>query len=518
MFNKNGKLIEKSFELIDAIEKQSNFDTTQPYLQVNYQFIKEQPEKIKDMIITYKKIYEKYIPSKYNSINIPKVSEITPVIRNNLTKLLENYKNINNNTPNSLSQDTNKNLNDLYKKFKKEYSVISRDYIDVVNHYLKYLKLLFEKLYDLKENIKIREKEFEKMDAYLKNLQNDDPKVDESIRKMHRLFAEIVGDFNQINIIISEVHDINELKNLDDIKKIKDDISKENSNSEDKEIINYFFPYIEEFEGFCQKIRGYIKDFQKYKIKEDNILSNGDSRLDILIILDTTNSMGKYLKKIQKELKRVIETIKKNCPSTTIYLGFIGYKDFYDLELGDEYTDINLTRDYETVYEQIKDIEVDGGDDLPEDVAGAFQKALNKRWGNGTKLAFLITDAPCHGTKYHDLDQNNKLFKDNYPEGYYKGEEEDSEEFRRENIEDLVRKFAEKNISLVCFTILQYTDKMFAKFQEIYDKNNKSNLFLIEKEKNKIDEIFIQKATDLMKKKEETFFKFLVDKVEETIK
>ena len=137
--------------------------------------------------------------------------------------------------------------------------------------------------------------------------------------------------------------------------------------------------------------------------------------------------MGKYLKKIQKELKRVIETIKKNCPSTTIYLGFIGYKDFYDLELGDEYTDINLTRDYETVYEQIKDIEVDGGDDLPEDVAGAFQKALNKRWGNGTKLAFLITDAPCHGTKYHDLDQNNKLFKDNYPEGYYKGEEEDSE-------------------------------------------------------------------------------------------
>ena len=155
---------------------------------------------------------------------------------------------------------------------------------------------------------------------------------------------------------------------------------------------------------------------------------------------------------------------------------------------------------------------------MPEDVAGAFQKALNKRWGNGTKLAFLITDAPCHGTKYHDLDQNNKLFKDNYPEGYYKGEEEDSEEFRRENIEDLVRKFAEKNISLVCFTILQYTDKMFAKFQEIYDKNNKSNLFLIEKEKNKIDEIFIQKATDLMKKKEETFFKFLVDKVEETIK
>ena len=521
MFNKNGKLIEKSFELIDAIEKQSNFDTSQPHPQVNYKFFSEQPEKIKDIIVLYKKIYEKYIPHKYNSINIPKVSEITPVIRNNLTKLLENYKNINNNTPNSLSQDTNQNLNDLYKKFKNEYSVISRDYIDVVNDYLKFLKLLFEKLYDLKNNIKTRELEFEKMDVYLKNLQNDDPKVEESIRKMHRLFAEIVGDFNQINIIISEVLEINELNNLDDIKKIKDDISKENSNCKDIEINNYFkniFSYIEEFEGFCQQIRGYIKDSQKYKIKEDNILSNEDSRLDILIILDTTNSMGKYLKKIQKELKRVIETIKKNCPSTTIYLGFIGYKDFYDLELGDEYTDINLTKDYDSVYEQIKDIEVDGGDDLPEDVAGAFQKALNKRWGNGTKLAFLITDAPCHGIKYHDLDQNNKLFKDNYPDGYYKGEEEDSEEFRRENIEDLVQKFAEKDIYLVCFTILQYTDKMFGIFQEIYNKNNKSNLFSIEKDKNKIDKIFIQKATDLMKKKEETFFKFLVDKLEETKK
>ena len=44
---------------------------------------------------------------------------------------------------------------------------------------------------------------------------NDDPKVEESIRKMHRLFAEIVGDFNQINIIISEVLEINQLNNLD---------------------------------------------------------------------------------------------------------------------------------------------------------------------------------------------------------------------------------------------------------------------------------------------------------------
>jgi hypothetical protein len=55
-----------------------------------------------------------------------------------------------------------------------------------------------------------------------------------------------------------------------------------------------------------------------------------------------------------------------------------------------------------------------GGDDGPEDVAGGFEKALEQNWTSKTKYAVLIADAPCHGSKYHD-DQ------DDYPDGDPKG-------------------------------------------------------------------------------------------------
>jgi hypothetical protein len=52
-----------------------------------------------------------------------------------------------------------------------------------------------------------------------------------------------------------------------------------------------------------------------------------------------------------------------------------------------------------------------GGGDGPEDIAGAFEGALEQDWASMTKWAILITDAPCHGKRYHSLKQ------DDYPDG-----------------------------------------------------------------------------------------------------
>jgi hypothetical protein len=44
-----------------------------------------------------------------------------------------------------------------------------------------------------------------------------------------------------------------------------------------------------------------------------------------------------------------------------------------------------------------------GGGDIPEDILGALDKALNLKYFAKTCLIYLIADAPCHGRQYHDL-------------------------------------------------------------------------------------------------------------------
>ena len=51
-----------------------------------------------------------------------------------------------------------------------------------------------------------------------------------------------------------------------------------------------------------------------------------------------------------------------------------------------------------------------GGGDAPEDLVGGWRQALDLDWKAGTRVLIHITDAPCHGKKYHDCG-------DSYPSG-----------------------------------------------------------------------------------------------------
>jgi hypothetical protein len=48
--------------------------------------------------------------------------------------------------------------------------------------------------------------------------------------------------------------------------------------------------------------------------------------------------------------------------------------------------------------------------DGPKDMAGGIQKANRLSFNNPTRLAFLIADYPCHGTRFHSI-------SDDYPTG-----------------------------------------------------------------------------------------------------
>ena len=82
------------------------------------------------------------------------------------------------------------------------------------------------------------------------------------------------------------------------------------------------------------------------KIKNDVMKKTDEfinkSRLDILFIIDTTNSINTYLKDIKDNFTYMIESIVNNCPTATIFTGFIGYSDFSELDLGEKYINILL--------------------------------------------------------------------------------------------------------------------------------------------------------------------------------
>ena len=94
------------------------------------------------------------------------------------------------------------------------------------------------------------------------------------------------------------------------------------------------------------------------------------SRLDILFIIDSTNSNSLHLKDIKINFNNMIEKIYNVCQNSIIYMRFIRYTDFSKINLGEAYIDINFTNKEENIYEKIESLEANKRGDEVEDLAG----------------------------------------------------------------------------------------------------------------------------------------------------
>ena len=182
-----------------------------------------------------------------------------------------------------------------------------------------------------------------------------------------------------------------------------------------------------------------------------------ETSLDLMFIMDLTGSMDPFIEKAKENVLNIINRIVIECPGIDVYLSFIGYRDVDDISAGD-YTIIDFTKNHYQFQNSIKGVTAHGGNgDWPEDMAWGFETALGKSWKNDARFAVLLGDTPCHGNKYHDLN-------DFHPNGVP----------GRKNIEESIKELAEKNISLFCMEITNLTKKMFQIFGNIY--NNYKNV------------------------------------------
>ncbi len=523
------KSIRYAIELINQFKQEDPKNLKKLNFQINFSFEKGaiKNEDTKCFIKYYRNLFERNMNAfnklygkekgkgKEKDQDINKKEKLIEILNyakkinkdlNNLSNILENFEpNVFQKSTNGLKKEHKNELKSEISEYKKKYNDEKEIYLkefkkrnieilDITNTFLCLLIKLIKNIKKLSETLEIGYANFNESEEKFKTI--DSIKEGKSIIvNSYREIAIIVCEINNI-FIISEKTDkdkteqiLNKLMKFDqNLKSYQRVIYEKINQIRDKygyrkvEVENFSLGF-EEISMINDDCSGLAKELNKIyeNVKENykdiNEIEN-KFRIDISFILDTTSSMGYFIDRFKFNFLNIIEILKSECPEAIIYMGLIGYKDIFDKELGDDYLDYDFTLNYEKLYEKIEEIEPDGGVDIPEDIPGAFELALNKigqTWRGKTKIAFLLTDSPCHGKEFHNLNQNNPDEKDEYPDGDPEGRD----------INGMIRKFVKNQISLFCFKLNKNTDKMYKIFQDNYNKlkqPNAINDFYIEKE------------------------------------
>jgi hypothetical protein len=116
--------------------------------------------------------------------------------------------------------------------------------------------------------------------------------------------------------------------------------------------------------------------------------------LDILLLLDTTGSMGDELERLTATFGDVARQVRDLDTATDLRFAFTAYRD-----LGDEYLTrtFDFTADVGRFVDELSQLRAEGGDDEPEALSEALAEALAVpawRGGDTVSLVFLVADAP----------------------------------------------------------------------------------------------------------------------------
>jgi hypothetical protein len=137
------------------------------------------------------------------------------------------------------------------------------------------------------------------------------------------------------------------------------------------------------------------------KIREALLPERGKA-LDLVLCLDTTNSMRKHINAVRKALIPMLKELLAGFPSFRI--GMVLYRDYSDAYLNRK---VAFTSDFTRFQTRLNGIDVDGGGDIPEAVYEALHEgAVGFPWNAESRMMILIGDAPPH------LRQRGKISKE----------------------------------------------------------------------------------------------------------
>ncbi len=117
--------------------------------------------------------------------------------------------------------------------------------------------------------------------------------------------------------------------------------------------------------------------------------------LDLMLMIDTTGSMGDELEYIKAELSDMVQRVAAQDQSLSIRISVNFYRDEGDVYIVKYY---DFRSDVNECVQQLSAEHAYGGGDYPEAVHTALDNAVEgHRWREGAvKLCFLVLDAPPH--------------------------------------------------------------------------------------------------------------------------
>ena len=306
----------------------------------------------------------------------------------------------------------------------------------------KIVSLINDYSLQLIENKKNIEKQIQSCNNDLENIRQNNMSSSERMSELQEDTKEIIKDINDLLKFCS-------MKKIPQITKDLKGFQLFDIKSKMEEGTKNVIKANEKLEVNLSELKAFVKE-------KEEILKQVFS-LDLVFIMDITGSMEKFVNFTKEKIKFIINKITEES-TVIVRLGFMGYRDDLDVKTLEYYKFPELSSDVAYFKQSLESIRVGGGGDC-EDMAGGLTRALEYDWKSKSKFAILIADAPCHGIQYHGITNF-----DSFPNGD-----------PRYKIDEIIKKYAAKEINLLCLNIVDKTKKLYENFEKYYNRGKKND-------------------------------------------
>ena len=306
--------------------------------------------KFKQLLDELKATFDKYNPALDNFNNVTNdlfttVSQSGTSFSNFIEeKMLEKIKQI----PGILNEgiaiipETCKNINKFNQEIKKKQGDTQKEredkYDEILTKALNMTRKVDNQVFNSNKSI---ENDFKTLEQKVSSVKNDIEGKGDSYNN----YVKILKDEGKKIIDI-----VNEIRKLFDLGPV-------NLKFDDKDIEFPFYEYAKRLNKGFEKIEEIKVEVQKPMKLVMVVLGNqiNTVTLDLLFIMDITESMQDLLDETRDSIKYILDKIKRDSPGIDVRFAYEGYRDFADLKEGQVYYTIDFETDMDVFKSKLEE-------------------------------------------------------------------------------------------------------------------------------------------------------------------